>query len=674
LKKFLITLLLAAATLRADEVLTRPAPSWVERVTVDANATVPNNEVRYGIFTLLDDHQIRVTDTVVDYERKVRRVLTSGGVQNASELSIDFDPSYQSVVVHHVDLVRAGKKIDELLHASIRVIDKEDESADRIYDGTRSALIILSDVRPGDIIDYDFSREGANPILGGKFADTFDLTTATPTHVIRHRLLWPAARTLQYRDLEPKVETRGDERVYVWERRDVPPIDVEDHIPDWFDPYAHVQLSEFGSWTEVGQWANAMFQLDDDSRAAVHQLAQTIRASNPRDPVVAAIRFVQDDIRYLGIEMGRNSHEPHQPAEVLEQRWGDCKDKSFLLSSLLRELGVEAYPALVSTRLRHELDAQLPSPFLFDHVITQVIVKGKTRWVDGTLSEQGGSLETIDTPSDERALVVRDGAHALTNIDIDPHATTIIEQTYMAKDYVSPVMLDVVTTYRGGDADTFRSSLVSDSISDIARDHLNRYAADHPKIEAVGLPQLQDDRDCNVITLREHYRIRELWKNGEWSYTAHAIAMHLQLPDRRIRTMPLAFDYPLDLTERVTLRLPDHLAIGEDHDDVETSAFRFESMVKNEANTIVATYHIKGMHDGVPAQAVADHLIKMNDVNGSLTLSIDPERDAPFLTKAHRTFMRHVPATLLISLLVLLVPAGILMRSRPRYSGNTHEA
>ncbi len=672
-KKLLITLLFAAATASADEVLLRPAPSWVERATFDASTAVPNNDIRYGIFTLLDDHQVRVTETVADYQRKVRRVLTSGGVQNASELSIDFDPSYQNVVVHHVQLLRNGKTIDELPHASIRVIDKEDESSDRIYDGTRSALIILSDVRPGDIIDYDFSREGANPILGGKFADTFDLTTATPTHVIRHRLLWPVSRTLRYRNFVPKIETRGGERVYVWEQRDVPPIDVEDHIPDWFDPYTHVQLSEFASWSEVGQWATAMFHMGDASRATVHQLAQNIRASNPRDPVAAAIRFVQDDIRYLGIEMGRNSHEPHQPAEVLEQRWGDCKDKSFLLSALLRELGVEAYPALVSTRLRHELDTQLPSPFLFDHVITPVIAKGKVRWIDATLSDQGGALETIDTPSDERALVVRDGAHALTNIDIDPHATTLVEQTYTAQDYISPVTLDIVTTYRGGDADAFRSSLVSDSISDLARDHLNRYAADHPKIEVAGLPGIRDDRDRNVITLRERYRIRGLWKNGEWSYTAHAIAAHLQLPDRRIRTMPLAFDYPLDLTERMTLRLPDHLAIDEDHDEVETSAFRFESKVKSEGNAIVATYHIAGLRDGVPAAAVADHLIKLNDVNDSLTLSIDPERDAPLLTKVHRTLLRHVPAALLISLLVLLVPAGIFLRGRPRNPGNTLE-
>jgi len=657
----LLLLVLLAGSLHADEVVIGPAPMWVRQLFVDAPAATPKNEVRYGIYTLLDDHQVRVSDTVANYNRRVEKVLTSGGVQNASELSIDFDPTYETVVLHSIVLLRDGRTIDELPNAAIRVIDKEDETEDRIYDGTRSALVILSDVRPGDILDYSYSREGINPILGGKYADEFDLTSSTPTHLIRHRLLVPASRPLHF-SVEPRVE----EGAFIWEKRDIPPIDVEDQLPDWFDPYTHVQVSEFASWAEVGQWSVRMFRIEERSRVAVRRVAQTLRSAHPKDPVTAAIRFVQDDIRYLGIEMGRNAHEPHQPADVLTQRWGDCKDKSFLLAALLRELGVEAYPALVNTKLRHELDGRLPSPFLFDHVITEVIANGKTHWIDGTLGDQGGTLETIDTPNDERALVVRPETKSLTPIATGEQASTLIEQTYAARDYSSPVILDVVTTYRGGDADLFRASLVSDSLADIGRDRLNRYAADHPKIDPLCMPRIADDRDRNVITLRERYRIRELWKNGAWAYTPHAIDNHLQMPSRRIRTMPLAFDYPLDLTQRVIVRLPDHLDIDERGDKVETSAFRFDSAVKSSGNVITATYHLRALRDGVPAAAVADHLIKINDVSDSLALTIDPERDAPLVTKMRRTLRRHIPAAISLSILVALLTAFFRWRTRRR--------
>ena len=646
-----------AATLRADEVLIGPTPAWVQHLAVDTTSTAPKDDIRYGIYTLLDDHQIRVRrapspvapSPVEDYRRRVEKVLSSGGVQNASELSIDFDPTFETVVLHSITLLRDGKTIDQLPRAAIRVIDKEDESADRIYDGTRSALVILNDVRPGDVLDYSYSIDGANPILGGKFVADFDLTSSTPARLIRHRLI--AARKLRW-SIEPRRE--GD--ALIWEKHDVAPIDVDDQLPSWFDPYEHVQVTEFASWAEVGQWAETMFRIDEPSRAAVRELAKTHKS------VTAAIRFVQDDIRYLGIEMGRNSHEPHQPAEVLEQRWGDCKDKSLLLAAMLRELGIEAYPAMVSTKRRHELDADLPSPFAFDHVITQVIANGKTYWVDGTLSDQGGTLETIDTPNDERALVVRLGTKELTTIDVGDHASTLIDQAYTVSDYASPVTLDIVTTYRGGDADLFRASLVSDSLTDIARDRLNRYAADHPKIEALGMPKIADDRDRNVITVQERYRIRELWKSGEWSFTPHAIENHLQLPDRRIRTMPLAFDFPLDITQRIVVKLPDRLDVEGRRETVETSAFRFDSELKNGGNTIAAVYHLHALRDGVPAVAVADHLIKINDVRDALGVSIDPQRDAPLLTKARRTILRHIPAVVSIALLASLIFVWIRRR------------
>ena len=228
--KRLLILLFVASTLHAAEVVKGPVPSWVRAASVDAPHAEPKNDIRYGIYTLLDDHQINVTDTVVDYRHRIEKVLTSGGVQNASELSIDFDPSYQTVVIHSVELVRRGKRIDELPQAAIRVIDKEDETQDRIYDGTRSALVILSDVRPGDEIDYAYSLQGANPILDGKYADEFDLTSSTPAHQIRHRLI--TSRPVRF-SIPPTTQGNGE---YVWEKRDVPPIDVEDDIPDWFDP------------------------------------------------------------------------------------------------------------------------------------------------------------------------------------------------------------------------------------------------------------------------------------------------------------------------------------------------------------------------------------------------------------------------------------------------------
>jgi transglutaminase-like putative cysteine protease len=631
MRKLILILLFAAsakAAVRADsagQFEVRRAPAWIDVVTVDNRAA--NSSARSGIDGLLEDHQVRVVGSNVDeYFRRVRRVVTSAGVQNASELSIDFDPSYQRLVLHDVALIRNDKRIDEMSRDEVRIIEKESDSKDNIYDGQLTALLFLKDVRPGDVLDYSWSLEGSNPLLGGRYADEFDFGARVPTRLMRHRVVWLAARPL-HASKPAKVEHRGAEDVYVWERRNVEGTDAEDSTPDWYDPWETVQVTEYASWSEVGRWADSLFRLDDGSRAAVKKLADEIRDSNRGrdDQLVAAIRFVQNDIRYLGIEMGRGSHEPRQPAAVITQRFGDCKDKALLLAALLRELGIEAYPALVNTKLRRKLDEYLPSPFLFDHVITQVVDGGKTYWIDGTLSDQGGTLATLETPSDERALVVRSETKTLTPIVVHNRGKVAVEEIISTDK--QRMTLQVTSTYSGHEADDIRSRLASESLADIAKAHLNRYAADHPRIEALGAPSITDDRLRNVVVLRERYAIHDLWKGGSWTYYPRAVEQHLTRPETLVRSMPLSIDYPLDVTERLVIRGGANPRVDDNNTVIDGPASHYEQHVAS-GNDLVITTTFRATHDAVAVAAVPDHLAALNEMRDSLDVTIEPHQNA----------------------------------------------
>jgi hypothetical protein len=623
--------------LRASEFDVRSAPAWVERLDAETGIAVARQNVRWGIYDILRDHQVRAASgSDWQYFRTVRKVLSPSGVQNASELSLDFDPSYQRLVLHDIAILRAGRRIEALHPGDIRVIEKEDDSDDRIYDGERTALVFLKDVRPGDIIDYSWSLSGANPLLDGKYNDDYDLSVAVPTRRMRHRLLWQVGRPLQWRGADPAIVVNGSAQVLSWELRDLPPLDVEDDIPSWYEPWRSAQVTEFASWREVAAWADSMFHVDARSSTAVKELADKLRAENASREarISAAIRFVQDEVRYLGIEMGRNSHEPHQPWETLDARWGDCKDKTLLLVALLRELGLEAYPALVNTRLRHRLEEKLPSPFLFDHVIAQVVDGGKTYWVDGTIADQGGTLATLDTPSDGSALVVRPGTHALTPIVTSSGGATVVDQTYTTHDFSKPVELLVLTTLTGGDADAMRSDLASESLEDFARERINELAADQPKIEAQGLPRIDDDRPLNRIVITEKYRVRELWEDGHWSWYPRVLDSHLTRPDTMIRTMPLRFDSPLDVRQSVTFNFPEDVDVDKTTSVTETPTFRYEYTVDRNGTSVTIRQSLKARRDFVPANGVADHLTKLNAIWSEISYRIAPAGAAAKPAKA----------------------------------------
>lgn len=621
-----IVLVLAAAfvlPLFAGEVDVRAVPAWVEPLEAETSLAIARQNVRWGIYDLVNDHQVRGTS---NYYRIARKVLSPSGVQNASELELDFDPSFEHLVIHHVDVLRGSERIDSLEPDEIRVIEKEDDSDSRIYDGERTALLFIKDVRPGDVIDYAWSVEGDNPLLAGRYTDEYDLSSGVPTRRIRHRLLWPAGRPLQWRGGDPEIAMNGDTQVLVWERRDVDALDVEDEIPSWYEPWESIQVSEFASWKEVAAWADAMFVLDARSASEVKELAAKISAENAtRDArITAAIRFVQDEIRYLGIEMGRNSHEPHQPWETLDSRWGDCKDKTLLLVSLLRELGLQAYPALVNTRLEHRLAEKLPSPFLFDHVIAQVLDRGRTYWVDGTMSDQGGTLATIETPSDGMALIVAPQTSGLTSIVPNAHGQTLVEQTYTTTSYAKPTLLTVKTTFTGGEADAARSQLATLSLEDYAHERINALAFDQAKIAADGLPQVTDDRLKNVIVVTEKYHVPELWSDGDWSWYPRVLGAHLTRPETMIRSMPLAFTHPLNVRQTVTFNFPEKLDVRKSTSVTETPAFRYESSVDTNGKTVTIRQSLRSLKDSVAAKDVPEHLTKLSAIWSEIGFRLAP--------------------------------------------------
>ncbi|HSP17475.1 MAG TPA: DUF3857 domain-containing protein [Thermoanaerobaculia bacterium] len=626
-KLLFLTALLLPATLYAKsygEFDIAPARQWVERVPAQIDFDVPRKLARYGIYDILSDHQVHIVNGggTAHYFRTVRKCLTKAGVQNASELTIDFDPSYQRLILHEVTILRGGQRSSALDPASIRVIEKEDDSQEGIYDGRLTALLFLKDVRAGDIIDSSWSIEGANPILHGHYADQYDLRSDVPSHVIRHRLVWAsgAPRPLFRSTLAP-VPGRED---LVWEVHDEPAIDLEDTLPSWYEPGETIDVSDFASWKDVAEWAVSTFDPDDESLAAVHDLADKIRHEHADDPVTAAIRFVQDDIRYLGLEIGRNSHEPRQPAEILEQRWGDCKEKALLLSLLLRELGLDADPALVNTKAKHRLDDRLPSPFAFDHVVVHAVRNGKPYWIDPTIADQGGTLDTIETPNDARALVVNDGTTALTRIETVHHGRTVVEEIYAARDAASPTSLVVRTTYSGTDADAMRADLSTMDAEELARGRINHYASDHPSIAAVHPPHIDDDRLHNVIVIDEHYSIRDLWKRGEWTYYPRAIEPSLDKPKTVIRSMPLAFDYPLDIVQKATFRFPGGAELESKPFSRTTRAFKLSFTPREQSRVVTLEYTLHALRDSIPASEVPKHLMALNEIDDEIGCTIKP--------------------------------------------------
>lgn len=183
-------------------------------------------------------------------------------------------------------------------------------------------------------------------------------------------------------------------------------------------------------WEKVGTWYERLTAEVPRGTEPVRAKARELTAglSGRREKLEALLAFARKQVRYVAVEVGVGGYRPHTPREVLDRRWGDCKDKAFLLVDLLREAGIEAWPVLVLSQGEDRVDREFPSPYQFNHQIVAVSADGLGLteadpvangylFVDPT--QPLGALSWLHpSTQDQEALVIRGGRGELVRTPI----------------------------------------------------------------------------------------------------------------------------------------------------------------------------------------------------------------------------------------------------------------
>jgi hypothetical protein len=563
---------------------------------------VNTDEILQGVLTLLADYQTNIPKQE-NYYRVVNKITDNSGIQVASNINAVYDPSYQSLRFHSIQIVRDGKIIDKLVPEHFQVMRRELNAENYLYDGSLSAMLNLSDVRKGDIIDYSYSITGFNPIHKGKYANTFTLSDYGEIGKINVSIL--AKSDLNYKvfnsEIEPVISRKKGYSSYQWAVENPENILVEDNVPAWKIVAPILVVSQYSSWAAVEDWAKEIYlpkkTLSSDLKAEIDHLISDYNTEG--DKIKSILNFVQNEIRYLGIENGIGGYMPNPPNQVFQQRYGDCKDKSLLMVEMLKEINIKAYPMLINTSLKATIEELPPSPQFFDHCVVKVIDNNdRVLYYDPTISNQGGSYLNTYFPDYGYGLVVGDDHKGFDIIQpmLDNKVTT--EETFTVEEMPGGATLEVVTTYTDSEADNIRNLFLNRSKAEIAKEFENYYARFYPKIDIVGMPVLEDDVIKNELKVIESYTIDSIWKPMKLKpgfmsveFIPSSLMDVIYKPNLQNRIYALGLPYPSAREHKTKIKLPSKWQIQEENDMISNDAFYYDYSIKHLAD--VNEIHLK---------------------------------------------------------------------------------
>lgn len=545
----------------ADKISMNKAPDWVQEVDVP----LASNNIRLSktpLQYLLIDRQGHV-EYKTSYHHHVFKILNQAGISKGSQLHIEFNPEYQNVAVHAIKIFRDGRWHDRLATSRYEVLQREPELESGIYRGRLSCLYFLDDVRVGDIIDYSWSIEEEDHLFSSKFSDVLSLEFQQPLEKLHYRLLFHPQRALFFKsfktDLQPHITDLCPElREWRWEILSLPTYAPEENTPAWHLSFGHVQISEYQNWQEVAHAFVPLFTLPDDlqpeSAPELFSLVEEWKGAfqKPSERVLKAIRFVQDEIRYLGFENGAGACKPTDPREVFKRRFGDCKDKSFLLQTLLKWMEIPSTLVLVDSDEGVNLPEQVPSPTDFNHVVLKIELEGNVYWVDATCTFQGGRLNSLFFPDYRWGLPIQNPAKGLIAIPQPPHHPIEVKTCYHRTSLETAILL-IKTTYQGDDADRNRRLLQEVSLEEIQKSFSRKVKQKYGAATAFEPLRFEDARDDNVLSFHESYQIPLLDRGGRKVLKMHASTKEYFLfTDISLeRQFPLALPYPLWVKEQI---------------------------------------------------------------------------------------------------------------------------
>lgn len=646
----IVACVLAGATPGYAQELTAkaPQPAWIQAGPLPELPDTRSDQIQGGMAYLLSEDQYVWTGDGYDYAQRVAyKVIDRSGLEEAARITPVYDPEDSTLFFSRLDVTRDGHTYDRLTDTDIELIRQEQRLEDGVVSGNLTAVAELADIRVGDIIDYTLFGHVNTPLWPGEFFQEQQVEWSVPLARQSFTISVPEGRPLVFSGIETDVpvstETRDGRIVYSVDIENADPVTAESNVPDDAVVFGYITFSSMDSWADVSHWAQDLYDVDYALPASFQARVEEIEKNypSPEDRVIEALRIVQDEVRYLGYQGGLGSHKPRPPTETVESGYGDCKDKTILLTAMLRQMGIDANSALASVSNGYVIPRETPSIGAFDHAIVEVNLNGKTAWLDPTMTYEGGRFDTLVPGDYGYVLPIRKGASNLELVYVPMPAEPDIqvEETFLFPEEGNiGLNFRVRTVYQGAEAEQFRRRIASSGVARIDREFLNYYGKYYTGLKRTGDLSVTDDRDANRVEVQESYTLdRETFdaEGYDTSFQTRAFTLMGALPSaiEAKRVTDLRIPYGLRRRHVIRIETPGRTFTPPESSTLSAPGVKVGIEYKSLSDTFEADYTIEVSERSVPVTEAAEIVQLSTDIQNKGTLTFNLSKSVPTLAR-----------------------------------------
>lgn len=566
----------------------------------------------------------------------VFRADSFSDIKNYFPVNIDFNPEYESFVFHTLAVSRDGKTRDIIGELEFRELQREQQLEESIFTGRRSLHADVNDLQIGDVIRFSFTVLDKNPLFHDHVEFKFPLASLQPVGRLLHRLDVAGSVGLHFQGHNTEAAFARSEAngraMYTLALDNVAPLYIEEGIPCWEDPFPKITVSDFGSWEEFGKRMCRYYLLPDHHSPELEAVLEEIRqgADGPEQLLTGAIRYVNNKIRYHGIELKENAYTPHDPSLVVERKFGDCKDKAQLLRYLLDRLGIPSHIMLVSALHRYNLINLLPGLSSLDHAILAIEFGGETIIHDPTILGQLFSLANRSEIDYGYGYILKEGNRELTKFECPKnnlHQLEVVET--FSFDAGGDAEMKVVTEARYHTATAF-SNMVKEERPDIReKNNEQMYSGIYPEIKSAGPPVDEIFPEENMVRSTQQFTIHGVWRNdhdesGRDSalFGGLEMAAYLQHPAGKRRQYNLLVGHPIQVVKRVVLEKTGLWPIDNEQFALDNDFFSFKIEAVDSAAEYVRTWEYRSKCEVIPAEQYPEFCKAVKQAGDRLVIAL----------------------------------------------------